>query len=102
MALPVDAYWPSFGLVVEYYERQHHESVHFFDKPDVLTVSGVNRGEQRRLYDLRRAVEIPRHSLALVTIDSTRLAAGRRRMLARDRLHDLPVVQTLLSRHTRA
>jgi hypothetical protein len=45
--LPVDAYFPERGIVVEYYD-QHEEAVTFFDKPDQLTVSGVHRGAQRR------------------------------------------------------
>ena len=30
--LPVDAYYPTLNLVVEYYERQHTETVKFFDR----------------------------------------------------------------------
>src|SRR5688500_16258444 len=42
--LPVDGYYPSINLVVEYRERQHFESVALFDKRK--TVSGVSRAEQ--------------------------------------------------------
>jgi hypothetical protein len=48
--LPVDAFYPTLSLVVEYDERQHTESVPFFDRKN--TVSGITRGEQRRKYDL--------------------------------------------------
>ena len=57
--LPVDAYWPTRKLVVEFYERQHSEAVPFFDRPDRLTVSGVARGDQRALYDERPRQLIP-------------------------------------------
>ncbi len=50
--LPVDAFYESQKLVVEYMERQHAESVPFFDRR--LTVSGISRGEQRKRYDERR------------------------------------------------
>ena len=43
--LPVNAFYESQKLVVEYMERQHAESVPFFDRR--LTVSGISRGEQR-------------------------------------------------------
>ena len=46
--LPVDAYYTGHRLVIEYRERQHEEPVAHFDKPDMLTVSGVHRGIQRR------------------------------------------------------
>lgn len=66
--LPVDAYWPMLNLVVEFHEKQHTEPVTHFDKPDRITVSGVHRGIQRRLYDDRRRELIPKHGLDLVII----------------------------------
>lgn len=44
--LPVDGYWEDFDLAVEYHERQHTESVPFFD--DKITASGILRGKQRK------------------------------------------------------
>jgi hypothetical protein len=53
--LPFDAVWESRRLIIEIDEPQHgDEVVPFWDKPDVLTVSDVHRGEQRRLYDERK------------------------------------------------
>lgn len=60
--LPVEGYYERHRLVVEYAERQHDEPVEFFDKLEVLTASGVHRGEQRRLYDQRRVEEIPKRA----------------------------------------
>src|SRR5688500_2545073 len=51
VTLPVDGYWPTRNLVVEFYERQHSEAVPFF-KPDRLTVSGVS---WRTTHAVRRA-----------------------------------------------
>ena len=50
--LPVDAYFPISNLIVEYKEKQHFESVQVMDKR--MTVSGVNRGGQRKIYDSRK------------------------------------------------
>ena len=94
--LPVDAYYPDHYLVVEYRERQHDLPVPHFDKPDVVTLSGVPRGQQRRIYDRRREVEIPAHGLRLVIIKPSDLSANGSGRLRQDRAADLPVVKTLL------
>jgi hypothetical protein len=62
--LPVDAFYPRCKLVIEYRERQHDVPVPFFDKPHELTVSGVDRAKQRRIYDRRRDTEIPNKASA--------------------------------------
>ena len=79
--LPVDGFYPALGLVVEYHERQHRERVGFFD--DKPTVSGVPRGDQRRLYDERRAVLLPRHGYSLVVLEVDEFAHGRAKRLLR-------------------
>ncbi len=65
--LPVDAYYPARRLVVEYHETQHTRPAPFFDRR--MTASGCTRGEQRRRYDERRRVELPKHGITLVEID---------------------------------
>lgn len=100
--LPVDAYYAARRLVVEYRERQHDEPVAHFDKPNVLTVSGVHRGIQRRIYDERRAVEIPAHGLHLIVVKPRDLAADRRGRLCRTREADLAALRDLLSTFTRS
>lgn len=92
--LPVDAYYPSLNLVVEYMERQHTESVPHFDKR--VTVSGVSRGEQRRIYDRRRQELIPKHGLSLTIINYTDLQIGRSKRLLRDRKSDNAVLRNKL------
>jgi hypothetical protein len=52
--LRFDAAWVSRGLVVEVDEDQNRRPVAFWDKPDVTTVSGVPRGQQRAIYDRRK------------------------------------------------
>lgn len=94
--LPVDAYYPERRLVIEYRERQHDEPVAHFDKPGRLTVSGVHRGIQRRIYDDRRAVEVPAHGLRLVVLRPNDLAANKRGRLLRDRASDEAVLRALL------
>lgn len=94
--LPVDAYYENLSLVVEYRERQHTESVAIFDKPEVLTVSGVPRSEQRRIYDQRRRDVLPMHGIKLVEINYSDLVHSANKKLLRDKEADLLVIQKLL------
>ena len=48
-----------------------------------LTVSGVPRGEQRKLYDQRRRERLPEHGINLVILDYTLFERGARKRLRR-------------------
>jgi hypothetical protein len=95
--LPVDAYYPALRLVIEYSEPQHTRPTPFFDKPHRLTVSGVNRAEQRALYDQRRRNELPRHGIDLLEIPYDELSHTTSGRLARDRSSDLRVLRSKLA-----
>lgn len=81
--LPVDAYYPKINLVVEYRERQHTEPVKHFDKPHIITVSGVDRGKQRTLYDERRRIVLAEKKIKLVEIPYTLFACNSRKRIVR-------------------
>jgi hypothetical protein len=57
----------------------------------------VHRGTQRRIYDERRAVEIPAHGLRLIVVTPRDLNADRRGRLLRSRDEELPALRRLLS-----
>lgn len=90
--LPVDAYYEDLNLVIEYHERQHTEPVKFFDRR--MTVSGVSRGEQRRIYDERRQTILPQHGIKLVIIDYTDFGSSKKLSRVHDK--DLEVVRQIL------
>lgn len=89
--LPVDAYYEDLNLVVEYYERQHTESVPLYDKKQ--TVSGVNRAIQRRIYDNRRREELPKHGIKLVVISYSDFGTSKK--LSRRHDSDLEIVKRI-------
>ena len=91
--LPVDAYWPHLGLVVEFQEEQHSQPSPFFDRRQ--TVSGVGRGEQRRIYDARKRTLIPEQGLRLVVIEKSDFVVKSKRIV-RDRARDMAVVRQCL------
>ena len=95
--LPVDSYWPSHRLVVEYRELQRDRAMGHFDKPDRLTISGVHRGQQRALYDARREAEIPAHGLRVVVIKPGDLACDPQGRLRRMPEHDIQEIRKRLA-----
>lgn len=95
MRLRVDSWWPTLNLVVEVNESQHDEASPFFDRRQ--TVSGVGRGEQRRIYDQRRATLIPQHGIRLIVIRPSQLSIGPKGSRKPDRAADLAVLRELLA-----
>lgn len=91
--LPVDGFWAALEFVVEFQEEQHSKVSPFFDRRE--TVSGVNRGEQRRLYDERKRLLIPKHGLRLVVIEKSAFVVKRKRIV-RDPARDKAVVREYL------
>lgn len=92
--LPVDIYFACLDLVIEYHERQHSEPVPHFDKPDQITVSGVDRGEQRKIYDSRRAEVLPRHGIDLALIRHSDFANSNGKI--RRQSSDIDIVRSIL------
>ena len=94
--LPVDAFYPELQLAIEYRERQHTESVPFWDRKP--TVSGVSRGEQRRRYDERRRTTLPRYGISLIELSYSDFEHDSAKRLVRNSGADRKVVFTKLSR----
>lgn len=96
--LPVDAYYKELNLVIEYCESQHTTSTPFLDNKK--TISGVSRGEQRRLYDERRRIELPRHGINLVSIHYDDFGTTKR--LKRNHDSDIEIVRKKLCDYIKA
>lgn len=92
--LPVDAFYPSLELVIEYRERQHSERVPFMDRRP--TVSGCSRGEQRRRYDERRRTCLAANGITLVELEFSMFEHDSRKRLRRVP-NDTSVVRAKLS-----
>lgn len=94
--LPVDVYYETLYLVIEFKEIQHTQPVKHFDKPDKLTISGVHRGEQRKKYDQLRMTELPKHGIRFMEIFYDSFDFGSNHKIKRDRQKDLERVRKLL------
>ncbi|WP_426790691.1 hypothetical protein [Sphingobacterium sp. WOUb80] len=94
--LPVDIYYPTLNLVIEYREYQHTNAVLFFDKKDKITVSGVSRGEQRRIYDQRRRVILPIQGIHLIEINYDDFGYKKNNRLLRNKDLDIATIKNKL------
>ena len=93
--LPIDGYYETLRLAVEYRERQHSEPVSFWDRKP--TLSGCTRGEQRRRYDGRRRLVLPQHGIRLVELNYSMFGHDGRKRLLRDRVADELVISSPLN-----
>lgn len=95
--LPVDAYYPNLNLVIEYMERQHSEPVKFFDKKQ--TVSGVGRGEQRKIYDERKRTLIPENGINFIIFGYEEFEHTNSKRLVRNFNEDAKIILNKLKPH---
>lgn len=93
--LPVDAYYPTKNLVIEYREVQHTAPVALWDKKP--TLSGINRAEQRRKYDQRRRDVLQAYGIKLVELDYSMFAHSGHKRLKREHNGDLDKVRSILT-----
>ena len=94
--LPVDAYYSDLNLVIEYREMQHFNENKHFDKPDIITISGVHRGAQRRLYDMRREEMLPLNGIELLLIPYSAFTCNSQGKIVRNSEKDINVITRLL------
>jgi hypothetical protein len=67
VTLPVDAYYPNFGLVLEFREGQHYGD-RFAFRDSRITATGETRKEQRQKYDKRREELLPANGIKLLIV----------------------------------
>ncbi len=92
--LPVDAYFPNRKLIVEYRERQHYKSTPIMDNR--MTISGVPRGMQRKLYDCRKEDWAKKNNYNFLAISYENLFHNRNGRLKRDKEKDLLILELMI------
>lgn len=88
--LAVDGYFKGYNLIVEYREIQHFKAVPFMDKK--MTISGVPRGEQRRIYDKRKETWAVNKGYKFLTVNYDDLEHYQGKRLKRNEANDLTVI----------
>lgn len=67
VTLPVDAYYPTFEVVLEFREGQHYDD-RFAFRDSRITATGETRKEQRQKYDEKREDVLPANGIKLLVI----------------------------------
>ncbi|HUH73902.1 MAG TPA: hypothetical protein VLZ75_05790 [Chitinophagales bacterium] len=94
--LPVDAYYEDLNLVIEYKESQQNSAQHFSSNQFVKTVSGVNRYEQRKIYDERKRIVLPKNGKQLIEISYSIFDCDEENKIIRNMNQDLRRIIELL------
>ncbi|MET0016215.1 hypothetical protein [Oscillibacter sp.] len=92
--LSVDAYFPENNLIVEYREKQHYQPIAIMDKR--MTVSGISRGEQRKIYDLRKEQWARDNNFKLFVITYADLSHKKSGKLIRTEVEDISKLMRLI------
>ena len=92
--MPVDAFYPTLNLVIEYREKQHTEEIKLFDQRQ--TVSGVSRGEQRKIYDQRRRDVLPEYNIKLIEFGYEEFEHNYTKRLIRNKIKDFENIHNKL------
>lgn len=93
--LPVDAYYINLNLVIEYAEKQDASTV---DNPDKMTVSGVTRAEQRKIYNRRRREVLRKKEINLIEIKYKDFECDANNKLVRNPERDHKILKKILKK----
>lgn len=94
-ALPVDAYYSKPEFVIEFLDNGNETEIEF-GKPGRVTVSGVDRAEQRKIYAQRKRKALRSKEIPLVEIDFSAFECDAHNKLVRNEAKDEAVLKKLL------
>ncbi|HLT42931.1 MAG TPA: hypothetical protein VKZ95_09525 [Sphingobacteriaceae bacterium] len=97
--LPLDAYYLDLNLVIEYIEMQQIPDADAdHDKQDKMTISGVRRAEQRKLYNRRKKEVLRKKQINLIEIKFTDFELDSQNKLVRNTEKDTKTLKKLLKK----
>mgnify|MGYP001249256916 FL=1 len=64
-----------------------------------MTVSGVSRGEQRKIYDQRRKEVLPKHGIDLIVLSYFDFNFDSRKKIIRNRTDDIEILKEKLKKY---
>ena len=94
--LPVDAFYQSLNLVIEYRLKQPTEEISDTEQPELKTVSGVSLIEQRKIYNQRRKEVLLRKEINFIEINYYAFEYDSEFNIIRNKEKDIEIVRDLL------
>jgi hypothetical protein len=94
--LPLDAYYMSLNLVIEVVNKTSTPPKKGKDKSQKLTVSGVTRAEQRKVYQDRKSAYLAENNIKLFEINFALFETNDLNKLVRTKDNDEALLKELL------
>ena len=96
--LPLAAFYEEANLVIEFSEKQNKTKEHL-EKLDVMTVSGITRGEQIIKYNKRRKDVLEKKDINLIEIDYSLFECDNKYNLSREKDKDVRLLKNILKQY---
>ena len=93
--LPLAAFYEDANLVIEFLEKQNTTEA-YLDKLEVITSSGITRGEQIIRYNKRRRDVLEKKSINLIEIDYSLFESDAKNNLSRNKDKDVRLIKNML------
>lgn len=95
--LPLDGYYYDLNLAIEYSEKQDSEDSKV-DNPDKMTISGVRRAEQRKIYNRRKKEVLRKKEINFIEIKYKDFDFDDQSKLIRNKEKDTKVLKRILKK----
>ena len=91
-ALPIDAFYANLNMAIEFYEKEDETS----EDATMLTISKVNRSEQRKKYAQRKRDVLKEKEIDLIEMDYDEFECDEEHKLVRNKEADVKILTEIL------
>lgn len=95
--LPLDGYYYGLNLAIEYSEKQDSEDSKV-DNPDKMTISGVSRAEQRKIYNRRKREVLRKKEINFIEVRYKDFDFDDQGKLTRNKEKDTKILRKMLKK----
>ncbi len=96
--LPLAAFYETANLAIEFTEKQN-KTKEYLEKLEVMTVSGITRGEQILKYNKRRKDILEKKDINLIEIDYSLFECDDKKNLSREKDKDVRLLKNILKQY---